>query len=165
MVSLTFDDGWRSQYTNAIPLLDRYGFRPTQYIHAGGASDPEHVTEAHSVIHAHLTALSPTQLQRELVDSRQTLEAIIGAPVIDFATPYGDYNPAVLAAISTIYRNTSHRKEPLQPSDCLQPELHPHPGLERGHDLARKPLELTIRVWPDRNEDHRVSARRRNGLD
>jgi peptidoglycan/xylan/chitin deacetylase (PgdA/CDA1 family) len=121
VISLTFDDGWRSQYTNAIPLLDRYGFRSTQYIHTGGLREPEHVTEAmirsmhagghqiaaHSVTHSHLTTLNPTQLQSELVDSRQTLEAIIGAPVVDFATPYGDYNPAVLAAVSKIFR--THR--------------------------------------------------------
>ena len=31
-VILTFDDGYKSQYTNAKPILDRYGFRATFYV-------------------------------------------------------------------------------------------------------------------------------------
>ena len=32
MVSLTFDDGWKSIYTNGLPLLQKYGFVSTQYL-------------------------------------------------------------------------------------------------------------------------------------
>lgn len=121
VVSITFDDGLRSQYTNAIPLLDRYGFTSTQYIPTAGVGDPGRVTvdmirsmyagghqiAAHTVTHPHLTTLSPERLQSELTESRQTLEAIIGAPVLDFASPYGDYNADVLAAIGRVFR--THR--------------------------------------------------------
>ena len=32
VVILTFDDGWQSQYKNAKPILDKYGFKGTFFI-------------------------------------------------------------------------------------------------------------------------------------
>jgi len=29
VVCLVFDDGWLNQYTNALPVLDEYGFKAT----------------------------------------------------------------------------------------------------------------------------------------
>ena len=121
VVSITFDDGLRSQYANAIPLLDRYGFKSTHYISTAGIGDGKRVTvdmirsmfagghliASHTVTHPHLTTLSPASVESELTESRRTLEAVIGAPVVDFASPYGDYDANVLAAIGTVYR--THR--------------------------------------------------------
>lgn len=33
-VSLTFDDGWKSIYANGLPILQKYGFKSTQYINS-----------------------------------------------------------------------------------------------------------------------------------
>ena len=121
VVSITFDDGLRSQYANAVPVLDRYGFNATFYIHTAGLGDAGRLTPdmirsmyvsghqiaAHTVTHPHLTALSPAALQSELTESRQTLEGIIGTPIVDFASPYGDYNADVLSAIGAVFR--THR--------------------------------------------------------
>jgi hypothetical protein len=46
-----------------------------------------------------LTQISDTQLTKELTESKAYLESIIGQPVPNFASPYGDYNPHVNAAI------------------------------------------------------------------
>ena len=32
VVILTFDDGWESQYQNAKPILDKYGFKATFFV-------------------------------------------------------------------------------------------------------------------------------------
>lgn len=50
--------------------------------------------------------LTPAQVTQELVDSKSTLAAH-GINATAFASPYGDYNPAVLAQIAKYY--TSHR--------------------------------------------------------
>ncbi len=51
--------------------------------------------------------MTPTQLKYELSHSKQVLESIINQPVTSFASPYGDYNSTVLAAIDDYYQ--SHR--------------------------------------------------------
>ncbi len=44
IVSLTFDDGWRDQYTNGRPILNQYGIKSTYYLLTGTVADPEYMT-------------------------------------------------------------------------------------------------------------------------
>ena len=46
----------------------------------------------HTVSHPNLTALTPDEQKRQIVDARQKLEALTGKPVRHFAFPYGLYN-------------------------------------------------------------------------
>jgi peptidoglycan/xylan/chitin deacetylase (PgdA/CDA1 family) len=124
LVSLTFDDGWLSQYTNALPILDKYGMNATFYLLTeptlGGYSDymtvaqmqalKDHGNEldSHTVSHPHLPALTITQVDSELANAQSQLRAWLGAGVADdFATPFGEYNSSVLTEIKKYYR--SHR--------------------------------------------------------
>lgn len=34
IVSITFDDGWQSEFTNALPLLNKYSYKATFYVNA-----------------------------------------------------------------------------------------------------------------------------------
>lgn len=121
MISLTFDDAWRSIYTNGLPLLDKYGFKSTQYMLTGVTDYPDYMTIAmmqafkaqgheiasHTVSHPHLPTLTATKLQAELINSKTSLQNWTGASVNNFATPYGEYNASVINAIKQNYG--SHR--------------------------------------------------------
>jgi peptidoglycan/xylan/chitin deacetylase (PgdA/CDA1 family) len=121
MISLTFDDAWRSIYTNGVPLLNKYGLKSTQYLLSGVTDFPDYMTIAmmqdlknqgheiasHTVSHPHLPTLSSTQLNNELVNSKNSLQNWTGAQVKNFATPYGEYNATVINAIRQTY--SSHR--------------------------------------------------------
>ena len=120
LLTLTFDDGAEDNVTNALPLLNQYGFKTTQCYETmdieGVVGGPENVMAfknagheicAHTVTHPHLTQVSPTQLTYELTHVQDYLESLIGAPVTDFASPYGDYNASVINEIKKYYR--SHR--------------------------------------------------------
>jgi peptidoglycan/xylan/chitin deacetylase (PgdA/CDA1 family) len=120
LVSITFDDGWTNQYTNAFPLLQQYGLPATFYIISGELTDqPDYMTAtqvvnlqkagneiaSHSVTHPDLTTVSAAQLQTELQQSQATLQGVIGLPVTDFAYPFGAYNSNTIAVGKQYYQS------------------------------------------------------------
>jgi peptidoglycan/xylan/chitin deacetylase (PgdA/CDA1 family) len=120
-VVLTFDDGFADFYTEALPILKRYGFVATLYITTGfiggtsrwlyrlgegerpmltwdqiseiGASGME--CGAHSNSHPQLDTLLPAVAREEIISSKTVLEQHLGLEVSTFAYPYGFYSPAV----------------------------------------------------------------------
>ena len=57
---------------------------------------------AHTVSHPRLSLLPPDEQEAEIVQSKERLEAILGAPVASFAYPHGtaaDYGPETVAAV------------------------------------------------------------------
>jgi peptidoglycan/xylan/chitin deacetylase (PgdA/CDA1 family) len=125
MISVTFDDGWTSQFNNALPVLNKYGIPATMYIISGSVNDaPTYMTQAqiqafanrgdeiasHTVTHADLTTLTAAQLNTELSQSKTKLQQMFGpSAAVDFASPYGAYNATTTAAVKALYatqRNT-----------------------------------------------------------
>jgi peptidoglycan/xylan/chitin deacetylase (PgdA/CDA1 family) len=103
VVSLTFDDGIATQYTDARPALASHGMKGTFYINSGnlGAND-YYMTWAnvatiaadgseiagHTLNHKRLTSLTATEQRRQICDDRTALQNR-GYTVTDFAYPYG----------------------------------------------------------------------------
>ncbi|MFZ3074351.1 MAG: polysaccharide deacetylase family protein [Minisyncoccales bacterium] len=121
MVSITFDDGFANVYNNALPILDQYGFKTTQYIVSGAIGSQTkldlptmtrsqiaamcaagHEIGSHTVTHPRLTSLNAKKLNSELSSSKNALNAIC-APVSSLAIPYGDYNDNVINAAKKYY--------------------------------------------------------------
>ncbi|MBP6913949.1 polysaccharide deacetylase family protein, partial [Candidatus Parcubacteria bacterium] len=114
-VSLNFDDGWLSVYNNALPILNAAGYKSTQYIISNQIGAASYVTAsqilamqatgheigAHSQTHADLTTLSGTQLQNEIVGSKQDLLNIGVTQVLTYAYPYGSTNSTIISSIQS----------------------------------------------------------------
>lgn len=122
MVGLTFDDGYQDFVTNALPILQRFGFSATMFVLAGrlggenawsrpGPCKPlltaHQVREiasdgieigSHGLVHVSLLRADDGQLQEETVRSRAVLEELLGQPVRGFAYPYGHSDARVVAA-------------------------------------------------------------------
>ena len=112
-LTITFDDGHRSQVELAAPALQRAGLRGTFFVPAGWVgcrretaawSDLRRLVGAghrigsHGHTHALLTRCSPDALRSELVRSRETLEDGLGSEVRTISLPGGRGNALVLAA-------------------------------------------------------------------
>jgi peptidoglycan/xylan/chitin deacetylase (PgdA/CDA1 family) len=105
----TFDDGGASAARTGELLAARgwrgYFFVSTAYVGAPGFASAGqlrqlagqgHVIGSHSCSHPpKMSALSPAQLTAEWVDSRKTLEDILGRPVTCGSIPGGFYSKAV----------------------------------------------------------------------
>jgi peptidoglycan/xylan/chitin deacetylase (PgdA/CDA1 family) len=113
-VVITFDDGNADLYTTVFPILRQHRFKAVAYIVTGFLGARDRVTReqvqqldaagvqiaAHTVSHLDMTTLSAARLQREVVECKRELEALVGHPVLDLAYPAGRHNAAVEAAVA-----------------------------------------------------------------
>jgi peptidoglycan/xylan/chitin deacetylase (PgdA/CDA1 family)/SAM-dependent methyltransferase len=113
-VALTFDDGYADFETDALPLLERYGFGATVFVVTARAGDvnrwdeetetvalmgwdslrrvaarPSMEIGGHSATHPRLTALDDAEVVREIAGCRTALTRELGAVPKLFAAPYG----------------------------------------------------------------------------
>jgi peptidoglycan/xylan/chitin deacetylase (PgdA/CDA1 family) len=109
-VTLTFDDGFESDVTQALPILQESSIPASFFIVPAFIGEPGHLswnqvralTEAgmtigsHTLTHAWLPELSAKKLWEELEGSRQVIEDHIAAPVSLLSLPGGFYNQRVL---------------------------------------------------------------------
>lgn len=103
-VVLGFDDGWKTQYQNALPLLKKHHAKATFYIFPNPVSkDDRFMTweqleeirdsgmeiASHSYTHPLLSKQTPEMLHHELHDSKALLEEKLKITVTNFASPFG----------------------------------------------------------------------------
>jgi peptidoglycan/xylan/chitin deacetylase (PgdA/CDA1 family) len=119
IVSITFDDGWESVYTQASPILQEKGFPTTQYLIGGVFDNPlymsvgqvramqkaGHEIASHSMTHPDLTLLTDTKLNWELTETRKVLQKQFNVTPKDFASPLGAVTEHSLRAIAREYRS------------------------------------------------------------
>jgi peptidoglycan/xylan/chitin deacetylase (PgdA/CDA1 family) len=108
-VVLSFDDGYRPQFTYALPELRRHGWAGVLNLKAEGSdlytSNVEAMLDAgwelaaHTIHHLDLTELDSAQLEEEVAGSRAILRREYGVPVDNFCYPAGRFDEAVIAAV------------------------------------------------------------------
>jgi len=110
-VIISFDDGWVTQYENALPFLMQYHFPATFFVvsdyvgHRNFISWPQLQTlltegmkiGSHTRSHPRLTKIAdPARLWDQIYNSKMMLESQLEVPVTEFAYPYGSYNTAAV---------------------------------------------------------------------
>jgi len=110
-ILITFDDGHLDNYTNAFPIMQKYGFTGVLYIvgnylGADGFLNREQILEmvhagwdvgSHSMNHYDLTKLSLADQHKEIMGSKKKLEDVLGIDILTFAYPFGAKNNSILS--------------------------------------------------------------------
>ncbi|MBS1878835.1 MAG: polysaccharide deacetylase family protein [Actinobacteria bacterium] len=108
-VVLSFDDGYRPQYTFALPQLRKHGWAGVLNLKAEGTELYESNVKAmiaagwelaaHTIHHLDLTELGPEELEEEVAGSRKILQREFHVPVKNFCYPAGRFDPTVIEAV------------------------------------------------------------------
>lgn len=123
IVSFTFDDGSRNQYTHAFPIMKEHGLTGTLYVVSGATDDASRNLQDHSVTwsqvremqregweigghshtHPYLTKTDPMSLFGETAFNKRRIFEEVGVVPVSFASPYGDFDPRVLIEVKRHY--------------------------------------------------------------
>jgi peptidoglycan/xylan/chitin deacetylase (PgdA/CDA1 family) len=113
-IVITFDNGYTSQYTNALPVLERLGWVGVENIQLlglppeqGGLTDRQvrgliaagWELDTQGMSHADLIRLDSSGLQYQIAHARQLLRSRYGAAVNWFCYPSGHYDATVIDAV------------------------------------------------------------------
>ena len=117
-VIISFDDGWSAQEGVVRAELEPRGLHAVFFVYtaAVGATPNNsgyisweqlrilesagHEVQSHTVSHGRLTDMPPSQLDREMRESRATIEKEMHHPVKVIAYPFGIYDERVMRAAS-----------------------------------------------------------------
>ena len=104
-VSLTFDDGCKSQLTLGLSALEERGYRGTFFLVTDSvkcwdgwrmAAESGHEIGSHTKTHPHLTRLPIARMKEEMMGSKTEINARIASQELNFfAYPYGELDPSV----------------------------------------------------------------------
>ena len=118
-VVISFDDGYRDNFTDAFPVLQEYKFPATIFVttgligkrsehgedmltasdirvmHASGLID----FEPHSVSHPKLAKLDKAFAKKEIVESKEYLETLLMKSCEFFAYPYGNHTDETVGIV------------------------------------------------------------------
>jgi len=111
-ILLTFDDGNYNNYSNAFPILKKYGFVGVFYVPSSRRGinntqikemvDAGMVIEPHGKTHMLLSKITDSGiLYDELVNSKLSIESVTGEKVYSFCYPGCEYNGAVKNMLSS----------------------------------------------------------------
>lgn len=129
-VVITIDDGYRSVYDVAYPILKAHGFRATLYVYtdfvgarlgltwdqikemdASGVIDVQSHSKSHGSMSRSPNDISPnayaTRVAREITVPEGLLRDRLGKTIDQFAYPYGDSSAVVVSALNQRHYGTA----------------------------------------------------------
>jgi peptidoglycan/xylan/chitin deacetylase (PgdA/CDA1 family) len=133
-IVLTFDNGYQSQFTQALPVLQRLGWVANENIQLsglppsqGGLGDAQirgliaagWELDTQGLSHADLITLGPERLNNEVAATRRTLQQRYHVPVNWFCYPSGHYDANVVSVVkaagyagsTTVVPGWAHRSD------------------------------------------------------
>lgn len=157
---ISFDDGLRSHFTNAAPLLEEFGFTGWFFVPSGwvvetdGSDGPgenltldqlrylseHHVVGSHTITHCRLSSeLDRDVLEREIGNSKKELEAMTGKVIATFCWVGGEESSYSRGAAEIIKRE--YRFSFMTNNAVVRPSTNPL-QIQRTNIESENPISL-----------------------
>ena len=114
---ITFDDGYQDNYTQAYPILKKYGYQAViflcpDFVGGGSMLTREQIRamrdiisfQSHTSDHRPLSELGYEEAEQQLRLSRERVESLTGIPVDVIAYPFGRYSQTIMMLSRKYYR-------------------------------------------------------------
>ena len=143
-VMITFDDDNSEQYTDAAPLLEKYGYRGAFFIDtvtigkryfmtADQLKDLErrgHTLGTHTWDHRDLAILTMDEVKDQLNRSESDLEEVLGHKPLFMSYPFGAYNAEIVAELEArgyhgAFRLRDHADPVVDPAFMIHRQIIP----------------------------------------
>ncbi|TFH24084.1 hypothetical protein E4G67_02395, partial [Candidatus Bathyarchaeota archaeon] len=167
VITLSFDDNRKSQFTKVFPLLQERGMLSTFYIvtdwldysntntvvltvgDLAALDAAGNEITSHTLSHANLVDLSDEQIREDLNSSKQVLQSL-GFESDNFAYPFGSYDDRVENITKEFYRSARSTDWLMNPID-LPVEEFTFPGFtgETGDSYALENLREAVDIVRD----------------
>ena len=149
-VKIVFDDGWKSNYEIAYPILKKYGLYATFFVTIENIERPEMMTwdelkemadngmaiGSHNMTHRTPVELSDEEIEHEMKESKKVLEEKLGKKVDAFSSPTGFYDKRIIGiARKAGYAEVYFTKVALNEIGSSNPIVFNKIGIKRNCDL------------------------------
>lgn len=152
-LTFTYDDGTIHD-RRMVDIFNRFGIKGTFNLSVGRLGPSNYISRSeitslyqgheiasHGYRHLHLNRLTPSELRAELRDGRSALEDITGAPVLGFASPFGEHGANAVEAMRetgfAYARSTAFTGGIAAPYDWMNWAPTAHHGQEIDNLVAR----------------------------
>lgn len=113
-IIINFDDGWENQYLNAFPILKDKKLIATFFVYTNSLGHERFMTwdeikelsragmtiGSHTETHPYLFKIfDPAILKKEIFESKQILEELLGEKINLFSYPYGQLNDKIMELV------------------------------------------------------------------